>query len=297
MKNEQFIFDDNDNNNDNNGKHPTPFLFVPYHKGDDGKRPLPPSILPWNCPGILINGVPYKGTPLRPEVEINLTVLVRNSGRLGTACIIRVFWADPTAGFLRKTLKVINQSVLYIPATTTLESQVMKWTPTSSMPAHSCILVEVTSPMDKSSGNINVNQDRHYAQTNINILQGRSGEHLSFEFNVTNNSNEENEYIISIQQLQEGALEILEKQYNAEAVPVSLDNIELRNVMPGIRRGNRERMSITLPPNSQKLCQAIVRMPFDIKTNQFIAFGIHQTNVMGEIHYVVGTIGAIVFAK
>ena len=296
MKNEQFIFNDNDNN-DNNGKHPTPFLFVPYYKDDNGGRPLPPSILSWNCPGILINGVPYKGTPLQPEVEINLTVVVRNSGRLGTACIIRVFWADPTAGFLPKTLKVINQSILYMPATTTLESPVMKWTPTNSMPAHSCILVEVTSPMDNSSGIINVNQDRHYAQTNINILQGRSGEHLSFEFNVTNNSNEENEYIISIQQLEEGALEILEKQYNAEAVDISLDNIELRNVRPGIRRGKREEMSITLPPNSQELCQAIVRMPLDINTNQFIAFGIHQIYVMGEINNVVGTIGAIVFAK
>ncbi|WP_368936607.1 hypothetical protein [Bacillus sp. SH8-8] len=297
MMNEQFEVDFNGNDDNHGGKNPTPFLFVPYFANDNGNRPLPPSVASWNCPGIHINGIPYNGTLLKVGVEINLSVRIKNSGALGTGAVVRIYWSDPTTGFTPNTLRLIGQTIMYIPALTTLESPVIRFTPTSLMPAHSCLLVEVTSAMDMSSGLFNVNQDRHYAQTNINILLGQSGQKLSFEFNAGNANNEEGEYLIKIRQLQEETLKMLEKQYNAEAIHISLEEIHLRIVEPGIRKRKNQGLLINLPPKSQRLCQAIVTVPQYLEVNQFFAFEIQQVNVGAEENNIIGTIGAMVFAK
>lgn len=72
--------------------------------------------------------------------------------------------------------------VYLIPSITTLESPVMKWTPSPTMPEHVCLLVEATCGLDPAPGTFNVVHDRHYAQQNINILLVQPGIKASFEF-------------------------------------------------------------------------------------------------------------------
>ncbi|HDR7383804.1 TPA: hypothetical protein QCX24_003025 [Bacillus toyonensis] len=278
----------------------SPYLLIPYFGSDIGIRPVPKSVTSYQCSGILINGLPYNQIPLSPDVELNLSVLVKNTGMLSTSAMVRIYWFYPTTTFTPASSNLIGQQPLYVPAGTTKESPAIQWIPKNSTPpvsSHVCLVAEVHSVADKAPGTFDVTNDRHYAQSNLSILLAKPGEKISFEFNVGNPKNEKNRFKLRVKQLHEETVKIYEKRYNAEAVHTDMERFYLRRVKPGLRQENTQELSFVLPSENQQLYQVMIDVPPDLNTNQFIAAQIEQIVNEQDKDLVIGTIGLIIFVK
>src|SRR3954470_13983203 len=157
-------------------------LLIPYFNGDVGVRPLTTGQPAWMCPyGIHINGAPYSGTKLDPNLAMNMSVVVCNVGAVPMLATVSLYWADP--GTFTSPEWICDWLLPLGPSAKDIETPSYAWKPADepkTVPAHVCLLAAVTSTADPSSGSSNVVNDRHYAQQNLNLLIGTPGQKVMF---------------------------------------------------------------------------------------------------------------------
>ncbi len=262
----------------------TPFIFIPYASNDDGTRPLPPSIqVPdWLCPSIHVNGVSYTGNPLQVGVEVQLSVVVENSGSVDSLVVVYLYWIDPTTSFTVQGLHPIGTPQIYAVASlASVESPMISWTPAPPIPGHICFLAQVWCPAEYPQQvgppqTFDVAHDRHYAQQNVNILQAQAGQSLSFEFFAGNPGTKASTFVLQARPVHAQMLNALEQLYRAEAVPISQKELMLHVVEPGIREHTSHELSLHTQAQERQLCQVIMNIPDNLGTNQFVAIEIDQ---------------------
>jgi|SRR5947209_3672445 len=263
---------------------PTPFVFIPYAGNDDGTRPLPPniSIPEWLCPGIHVNGVSYTGNPLQLGVEVQLSVVVENSGSLDGLVVVYLYWIDPTTSFTVQSLHSIGTPQIYTVASlASTESPMISWTPIPPIPSHFCLLAQVWCPAEYPQQvgppqTFDVAHDRHYAQQNVNILQAQAGQPLSFEFFAGNSRAKASTFVLQARPVHAQTLKALEQLYRAEAVPISQKELLLHEVKPGIREHTGHELSLHMQIQERRLYQVVMNIPDNLGTNQFVAVEIDQ---------------------
>jgi hypothetical protein len=164
----------------------TPKLVVPYSPTDDGSRPLPTGTPIWACPSIHVNGAPYTGAPLSPDVTVKLSAVVVNHGGLSAWVTTRFYWAEPATGFDPRNMTLVPdpKSVpFYVPTGgTPVESPQTEFTPTSDLPEHLCLFAEATTAVDMAPGTYDPANDRHYAQQNLQLRTAHPGQRLRILF-------------------------------------------------------------------------------------------------------------------
>lgn len=242
-------------NEDGRPTEPNTWLVIPYFPDDFGRpgieRPLDPSqAISWLSPAIIIDDTRGK-TSLVRGVPVSVTVDVANWGAGGlTAPVqVRVWWADPTLTFL--SANPFGQAVLLARAGAgPVRSPAIVGTIPTSAPAHVCLLVHVSAPMDSSPpGSVpDPASDRHWAQLNLTETVATSDGAFQFSANIGNPFDKEMVSRFRVETLPEIQVEQLARRLGRELGTADLAEIEIRlagEVTEGkFRLGPREQLPL-----------------------------------------------------
>jgi hypothetical protein len=254
----------------------TPYIVLPYYPTDDGSRPLPPTVSYWRCAGILVNGSPYAGHPLTSGTTIALSVTVRNIGALATSGVARIYWAHPATAFNANTVNLIGQAPFFVVKGQTLVSQVINWVPDHSVPAHVCLLAEVTCVADPALFTFNAHVDRHYGQQNLNLISAQPATRSAFSFFAVNPQNKPNTISVRVAPASDLALRYLASEFHGRPVRLDEKFVSLREVEPGRLNKGRTALLLKLDSYGTQLCQVMFRMPNRMLSDGFVALEVFQ---------------------
>lgn len=169
-----------------NGAQPGTYLVIPYYGGDQGSRPLPSADPFWMCNAIKINGNPYAGQQLPRGQSINVTLDAINYGTLTAPTLCLFFWANPTTNFTSSSVQLIGQTSLSLSRNALTTTAPIPWIVPGGVPAHICLLAEITSPADPAPANYDAAADRHFGQQNIHLTSAAPGGQIRVGFVMGN---------------------------------------------------------------------------------------------------------------
>jgi hypothetical protein len=209
-----------------------PFLFIPYYPGDVGSRPLPATTPFWECPGIKLDGLTRSAHPplVRGQV-VNLTATVANLGSAGALARVTFLWGDPATGFTAQTLHPIGTLTEYRAAGQTADTQPLPWVPPQNVPAHSCLVVEVSTPLDPAPGTYSPT-DRHYAQQNLAFVVPGTGGAARVRFRAANPWPKPRAFGLRVRPMPDPQVRLIRKRL--QGTPVPLDAAEVRISADGL---------------------------------------------------------------
>jgi len=272
---------------------PTPYVLIPYSATDIGVRPLPNSTVLWMCHSIHVNGLPYTGVPFEPGETVNLSVIVKNAGAVGTLAEVQLYSNKPGTVFSKSSLNLIGQSLLYVPALSQQETPSLPWVITSALPIHVCLLAVVSCPLDPAPAIAIPLHDRHFGQQNVKVKTANSL--LShFSFHVANAGSESAHFHVRARPVSDEALRQLNEFYKAEGVSLKSESIALAVAEPGRAGRSRQELRLELKPEEKRLCQVFVDVPPNLGADQFFAVEIEQAAEKTDTGR-AATLGFIVF--
>jgi hypothetical protein len=295
-----------------NDKHPPvgPLLLIPYPvvPEDTGTRPIsgPPW---WFCPSIHFNGTPYSGAPIDPNVAVDVSVIVANRGASGTTVSVSLYWADPTTAFINPAqlgedwvffLNGGNTNYETTGQNVTPAIELQKAVPPRKASSHSCLLAEISSTNDSSSGTFDVKHDRHYAQQNLSVLTGLPGQNLSFVFLAGNPLQEKGQFVLEVRPLGRENLHLLADFYHAEPVTIDRKALGLRRVRPAEIIRPLRQTTAELEPGETERLQVVIAVPEGLKPHQFVAAEVEQRyhpEGKDQRDWAIGSLGLVVFPQ
>jgi hypothetical protein len=253
---------------DEQGKPTQSKLFIPSYANDFGDRsgPWPTSAVSYKSTGLKIerpDGTPYLGGTIPRNGISTVRVVVANTGTATADAQVKLYWADPSAGFGPPHLKrgplvgAPPPSVNVAPGATEITEPVTL-TPQPDTPDHFCLIAVVEAFGDQPSNNWSPLSDRHYAQHNVDVVHVQAGGVGMFQFNVINPFATDAEVMLQLRSATAEELRFLSMTYGAEAHEVGEG--ALRMIAHADEQGGRpERMlRLQLRPGERRLCQGLM---------------------------------------
>lgn len=272
-----------------------PYVLIPYFAGDYGTRPLP--VPYFTCPGLHVGGSSYAGTPLTPGSTLSLSAQVINYGH-ASAAEVAFYWADPSTAFTKSALHLIGLTALYLPWKVLTETKPVSWKLKDEVPAHVCLLAEVTALGDPPTVPLNAAADRHYAQQNLQVLRVAPGTEAFASFFAANPGTEPAWISLSARPGKHDLLAQLTTVYNLS--PIEIPPSALRLFEGEIDTGPNApvaEMRIELQPGEKRRVQVGFLVPGDLD-GHFIALTLQQESATGTVgDLLTGAIGIVAMAN
>lgn len=256
------------------------YLFIPYFDGDIGARPLPANVLSYLCPNILVNGASYNGKPLQKGQTVGLSVKICNLGtKVARNVITRIYWANPTVGFLRSQIAKNILAQVQTPVLPTggsiITTEETPWTIQDYIPEHVCLVAEVTNSQDLAPNSIDVSIDHHFAQQNLNVIKVTPGQKLLFPIQIAQLVNDR-QFKIHTRPVTGMQLELLAREIEARPAQISVSNIQLHSY-GNVRLTGRQRLS-EMGRAELKTCELEFAIPENVHSGEFVAIEVIMTD-------------------
>jgi hypothetical protein len=272
-------------------QHPDPlaaYFFFPYFSGDDGSRPLPSTVAGYNCPSLLVNGVPWDWKPLPPGGTIQLSATVTNGGGLGAYAVVQFRWAPWSAQF-SQNLAVIGEVGDIWQAGETRTTQAVSWQVPANLPQHVCLLATVDSILDTLPNPEPLTvADHHYAQQNLIFLTVQPGSKKSLQIIAGNPAPKSKAFRMRVRP---------DLGPTAEAVAASrnllLNAKAARTMRPALRaerdsasraeaKGEGHELMLRLPRRSEQRCTLAVDVPESLRPGEAVILVVEQLEAEGR---------------
>lgn len=243
---------------------PSGRVLIPYFTGDDGgERPLPPVATAWLCTYILVDGVPFTGAPLRNGDTVTLAVRINNYGPKPLHNVLtRIWWADPSVGMSRPDLFLIAEQPLSrpLPSRQVTTGLTTRWFVGSAVPAHVCLIAQVSHDQDPAPDAVTPGLDRHFAQQNLQLRDAPPGAQLMIAFQALVIGGQS---VVAAQPTSAATLAALTPIIQAEALPLRAD-VRLTNLGP-------------VPSGRMTSWQARFTVPTSARSGQILALDLTQS--------------------
>jgi len=256
------------------------YLFIPYFDGDIGSRPLPTGIIFYLCPNILVNGVAYKGVPLQKGQTFDLSIKICNFGtKVARNVVARIYWANPTVGFLRSQIAdniIAQMQIPVIQTGTTITTTTTPWEITDRIPDHVCLLAEVTNIQDPAPNGIDVALDRHFAQQNLNVIKVTPGQKVLFPLQIAQVTDNNLKFKIQTRPVKGIQLEMLAREIEARPSEIIARDIQL-HTYGNIPLTGKQRLS-ELGRAEVETCELEFAIPENVAPGEFVAVEVIRTD-------------------
>lgn len=209
-----------------------PYLCIPYwtvplsptEPPDNGvERPLPATVISWDCPGI------HAGA-YSPGLPLDVTVDVVNAGGGNQTALVTasVYWAEPTVGFVKP--EFLGACVVPVsPRGGRARSPLITGVIPASASNHICLLAVVTHPLDPAGKVIDPLNKRHWAQRNLFAVSASAGQQVRFPFTVANQFHEEGVFELLARPLREKQLSTLGLRLRATPLEEGIRSLHLED--------------------------------------------------------------------
>ena len=198
-----------------------PKLICRTFIGDDGARPLDPSVRYYESPSIRVmapdgSDIPVAGAVNRVHVDVEN---LGNAPAYGVQ--VELYWCNPTVGVNLANATIIGSLddpiTLYGREHKTLT---FDWVPDFVNEGHECLVVQVYDPViDNLVAPFNPVLDPHVAHRNVNVIQVAAGGSLELHFYASNISRLPGKAEIAVERVTGEALQLLARTLGHGVVP------------------------------------------------------------------------------
>jgi len=246
---------------------PSGRVFIPYFGTDDSsQRPLPPAVTAWLCSYILVDGVPFPGTPLVHGDTLTLSVVTGNSGDKPLYNVLtRIWWGDPSVGISRGQLTLIAEQPLggaLVPGQTAT-GLTAPWLVTPDVPEHVCLVAQVSHDQDPAPDPVTPGLERHFAQHNLQLHDAAPGAPMVIAFQALILPGTAGQSVIQAQPTRSATLLALVPIIRAQATPLQT-GVQLTNLGP-------------VPPGQAVAWEARFTVPGTARPGQILALDLTET--------------------